>query len=54
MNHLIPIYLDQAIIDWSRLERRFGNLRKKFNNYKEMEVWIKKARKLNKSQQKKK
>ena len=45
---LIPVWLDPKIVDTMRLLIRFGNLTKRFKDYKEMEAWQKKARKLNK------
>ena len=44
---LIPIYLDPAIIDLTRLCKNYGTFTKSFENYEEMVKWVKKAHKLN-------
>jgi len=46
MRELIPIWCDPQIIDMTRLWKRFGNLTKRFKDYKEMDKWIKKAERL--------
>lgn len=43
---LIPVYLDPDVIDLTCLRKRFGSVIKKFDTIEEMEVWLKKARKL--------
>ena len=43
---MIPIFLDANIMDATNLVIRFGNLKKKFENYNELKNWTKKANKL--------
>jgi len=44
---MIPISLDPRIIDMTKLEKWFGSVKKKFNNYEKKMIWINKAKKLN-------
>ena len=43
---LVPVWIDPVIVDMATLMRRFGNLTKRFGSWVEMELWLKKAKKL--------